>query len=452
MTGRWGAIVGLIAAAIPLVLAYGFSVDDALITARVAHHIANGAGSRFNLDASVVDTVTPLGFAHALAPLAKSGPLAAFAFARILGALAWLVTGAYVGHAIGKLDGKVERFLPLLVVTASLPLGAWASSGMETGIVTLLATLGTARFRFAPILAGLAAAWRPELLPWAMVLGVGTSLSEKRRPEPALVALTLVLGPALVVAIVRQLAFGSAMPLAVLAKPSSWNDGLRYGLGALGLSALPILVLAPKVLRELPGRERVLVLAGFVHFVAIVLAGGDWMPLIRLAVPVLPSFALVAASIASRSGRTWTLCRVVGALTVSVFLWKGQFVSSRGVWAARLALIDSARPMFADATRVATLDAGWVGVAFPGHVVDVAGVTDPEVARLPGGHTSKLLPPDFLERQRVDVVVALTRQRAFFRVNDQRLARQAEEQGFVRSGELPIPGTEFRYLVLKRPR
>jgi hypothetical protein len=129
-----------------------------------------------------------------------------------------------------------------------------------------------------------------------------------------------------------------------------------------------------------------------------------------------------------------------------------MFVSSRGVWAARSALIDSARPTFAGATRVATLDAGWVGVAFPGHVVDVAGVTDPEVARLPGGHTSKLLPPDFLERQRVDVVVALTTEQGYFRVNDQRLARQAEALGFVQAAVLPIPGTEFRYLVLRHPR
>lgn len=449
MTGRWGGIIGAICAGIPLALAWGFTVDDALITARVAHHIAIGAGSRFNLDAPVVDAVTPLGFAYLLAPFATSDPLPAFLFARILGALAWLAAGAYLGHALAKESGKPERFLPLVVVTLSLPLGAWASSGMETGIVVFLATLGTARFRFALVLAGLAAAWRPELLPWAMVLAVGTGLAEKKRPEAALASLATVLAPALVVAIVRQIAFGSPMPLAVLAKPSSFGDGLRYALGALGFSAIPILCVAPKTFSELDARDRVVTLAALAHFVAIFLAGGDWMPLFRLALPVLPSLVLVGGRIAARSGRTATFVRVLAAVGVSVVVWVGMGASARGVWDARARLITASRPLLAG-ERVATLDVGWVGVAFPGHVVDAAGVTDPEVARLSGGHTSKLLPPDFLERKRVDLVVVLETPQGAHRANDTRLARQARELGFVREGELVISGTDFRYVVLRR--
>lgn len=445
------ALLGALAALVPLVLAWGFTVDDAWITARVARHISMGLGSRFNVDGPVVDAVTPLGFAHLLSPFAGSA-LSAFTFARVLGALAWIGTGAFVGLRIGKLEGKWERFLPLLALVCSLPLGAWAGAGMETGIVTSLATLASARSRYAPILAGLAAAWRPELLPWAMLLAVGTSITKTRRPEPALVSLVLVLAPALVVAITRQLAFGSPMPLAVLAKPSSLNDGIRYALGALALCATPYLVIAPKILRDLDGHDRTLLFAGFLHFASLALAGGDWMPLFRLAVPVLPSFVLVGAVIAAKAGRSTTLIRVGAALLASGIVWAGLFLPSRSVLSARLELVRAAKPVLAGASRVATLDAGWVGMAFGGHVVDVAGVTDPSVARLRGGHTSKQLPPDFLDRYQVDVAVVLfdDARGGYFRANDERLAGQARSFDFEEVSSLAIRGTSFRYLVFKK--
>jgi len=64
-------------------------------------------------------------------------------------------------------------------------------------------------------------------------------------------------------------------------------------------------------------------------------------------------------------------------------------------------------PLLAGAKRVASLDVGWVGAAGDYDVIDLAGVTDPEVAYLPGGHTSKRLPADFLERRGVDALVLL---------------------------------------------
>jgi hypothetical protein len=446
-----GALLGALAALIPLLAVWGFTVDDALITARVAHHISLGHGSRFNLDGPSVDAVTPLGFAHLLSPFAGS-TLSAFTAARVIGALAWIATGAIVGRAIDELSGNWERFLPLVALGFSLPLGAWAGSGMETGVVVLLATLATLRMPIAPLFAGLAGAWRPELLPWAMLVAIGTSLTRARRPGPALVALLLALGPAVLVAVSRQLLFGSPMPLAVLAKPSLLSDGIRYALGALLLSALPYLVIAPKGVRDLDGHDRTLLVAGYAHFVSIALAGGDWMVLFRLAVPVLPSFALVGAAIGRKSTGMAPLFRLAVALIASGIVWF-SYLSSRQVWSGRRALIEAARPVFADAQRVATLDAGWVGAAFDGHVVDVAGVTDPDVARLPGGHTSKRLGPGFLERQQVDVVVVLYVERmGLYRVNDHWLLGEAEGLGFTRAGELPIPGTSYRYIVLKKPR
>ncbi|MET0410013.1 MAG: hypothetical protein ABW217_01890, partial [Polyangiaceae bacterium] len=68
-----GALAAAACAALGVLSAWGFSVDDALIVTRVAHHLATGVGYRFNPDGPSVDCVTPLGYAQLLAPLANAG-------------------------------------------------------------------------------------------------------------------------------------------------------------------------------------------------------------------------------------------------------------------------------------------------------------------------------------------------------------------------------------------
>ena len=64
-----------------------------------------------------------------------------------------------------------------------------------------------------------------------------------------------------------------------------------------------------------------------------------------------------------------------------------------------------ARPLLEGASRVAALDVGWVGAATDADVVDLAGLTDPEIAALPGGHTSKRVDAMFLLARDPDVLV-----------------------------------------------
>jgi hypothetical protein len=432
---------------------WGFTVDDAWITARVAHHLATGIGHRFNVDGPVVDAVTPLGYAHLLAAFAGTGPLSAFAAARFLGALAWLAAAAWLGRTIFLGGQRLLRLAPLLLLAISVPIGAWTTSGMETGLVTLLATLALAPHPWAPLAAGLAAAWRPELLPWAMALGIGTALARTRAPLPALFGLSLALSPAALVALTRFAWFGSAMPLAALAKPAGLEDGLRHAASGFLLTALPVFALAPGVARRLPPHELAVGVAAFVHLPAVALAGGDWMPSFRLFVPVLPAFAWVGAALAERAATWATLTRLAVALGLSALLARDVGLSSRNVVEQRLALVDAGRVALAGARRVATLDAGWVGVATRAHVVDLAGVTDPTVAVLPGGHTSKRLDDGWLDRREIDAVVALwdDRRSNWYRRNDARLADWAERAGFVGGPELVLRGSSYRYRVYRRP-
>jgi hypothetical protein len=131
------------------------------------------------------------------------------------------------------------------------------------------------------------------------------------------------------------------------------------------------------------------------------------MPLSRLVVVALPGCLLAAAYIfgtAARwaSGVRWLLA-VAGLLFVAVR------VAPRAarVGETRLALIDKARAALAGRCVVAGVDAGWIGAATRAPVVDLAGVSDPAVAALRGGHTSKQIPRDMLRVRGVDTVVLL---------------------------------------------
>src|SRR5690606_10650125 len=110
------AAFALLLALLPSAWLWQFTVDDALITARVAHHVATGVGYRFNAGDPISDAVTPLGFPLLLAPFAGEGPLAALRAAKIGGLLVWLVTAAAIGAAIGRCGQRLWRFSPLALL------------------------------------------------------------------------------------------------------------------------------------------------------------------------------------------------------------------------------------------------------------------------------------------------------------------------------------------------
>lgn len=455
-SGGLGALAFGAAAALGVALAWGFSVDDALISGRVAHHLATGAGYRFNLEGPRVDAVTPLGWAVLLAPVARDGAWQAITRASVGGALLWVLGAAWLGRRCAAQCGGARLGAVALVLASCLPLGAWAVAGMETALVLLLGVGALAPGRWGAASAGLAAAWRPELVPWALALALGQAIARRAATRERAVALALALCPALAVALCRQALFGHPAPLAIFAKPSDAEHGLRYALGALLLSGPPYLLLARGAWRALPGPGLAIAAALGVHAIVLAGVGGDWMPFWRLAMPVFPGVLLLGSSLlgATRS-RLWPL-RVVPALACAALLHATHGAATRAVRADRASLIAALPPLLAGARRVASLDVGWVGAAGDFTVVDLAGVTDPEVAYLAGGHTSKRLPVDFLERRRVDALVLLLDRRAgaegparYARQVEQRVATLRGATSFYPTGQLPLNERQA-YVVLRR--
>lgn len=387
---------------------YGFTVDDALIVARYASNIAHGAGYRLNAGGPVTDGVTPLGFAFLLAPFARSGPLAALAAAKILGVTAWMIGASLLGAAMAR-RATTPRALAFALVLCSAPMAAWSVAGMETGLVIGLTASAVAlrslgAHAVGAALVGLAAGLRPELLPFAAIVALAPE-PEARWPA-RFGRLALATAPFFAVAVTRALVFGRAAPLSALAKAPDLGLGLKYALACLLLTG-PLALIAPRAWLRLGPLMRGMLLAIVAHLFAIALAGGDWMPLSRLVAPVLPCVALVASSLERVSSRRSVAARMFIALAGQLYVLARVGPPAAAVGAERRALVEELAPSFAGSSVVAAVDIGWLGAATSATIVDLAGVTDPAIAALPGGHTSKRLAPDLLDRRGVDTLVLL---------------------------------------------
>jgi len=432
---------------------WGFTVDDALITCRVAAHLAQGLGYRFNVPGPVVDAVTPLGFAYLLAPFAGAGPLAALQAAKWLGALLTALAVFGVGRRIWLRTSPAYGAALVLCLAVTAPISAWGVSGMETGLVTFLAVGALGQGRLADFSAALSAALRPELAPWCCAVRLGFRIQSRAPLGRALSSPVLVLGAVALVGAVRSLAFGRAAPLSVFAKPSDLAHGVSYAVHAFVQTGLPLLCVAPWSLQRGAPVARVVAVAGAAHFIALVLAGGDWMTLYRLAVPILPSFVLGAAEL-WRVAPAWASWLRAGAsFAMSVYLAVMVGPAARRVGPDRAQLIEAARAPLASAKVVAALDVGWVGAAGDFQVVDLAGVTDETVAMLPGGHTSKRIGDGLLRGRNVDTLVLL----AYpphdepAREVERRVSMTSTAEAFEIKARLPFAGGKQHYLVLRAP-
>jgi hypothetical protein len=244
------------------------------------------------------------------------------------------------------------------------------------------------------------------LIAFVAVLGWGRARQARASVARAQIIAATAL-PWIAVVAARLVLWGRAAPLAVLAKPSDLRHGLIYVAACALLTGGPLGVLAPWSWGRLSSWARTLLAASAVHLAVVACAGGDWMPLSRLVTPVLPALALVTAHLATTENAGVWGVRLALAVLGEGYAFVMVAPRARQVMHDRMALIEAARSTLAGAERVATVDVGWVGTATDAEVVDLAGATDPEIAALPGGHTSKAVSGALLNNRGADHLVFL---------------------------------------------
>jgi hypothetical protein len=205
--------------------------------------------------------------------------------------------------------------------------------------------------------------------------------------------------------VLRAAIFGNPAPLAVLAKPSDLAHGVTYAVAAALVSVGPLLAFASLAAMRERGPGRAILVAGLVHLAAVAVAGGDWMPFARLVVPIVPSLLYASVLLSSHSRRWVTRARALVALGLGARTFLVAAPSASHVEPDREALIAQVTPLLDGRKRVASVDIGWVSAATEADILDLAGVTDPQVAALAGGHTSKRIDASFLLGKEADVLL-----------------------------------------------
>ncbi len=444
----------------PLAYFWGFSVDDAWIVTRVVQHGLDSSRFAFNPTGPVTDAITPYGFAQLVAAATRATQLPPFLVARLIGIAAALGCLVLVTARVFAERSTWKRWLTFVAVAWTLvPFYAWAGAGLETPLVALLLLLGLwgaegPRPLLGAFWLSLACAWRPELV---LVSVVGLWRLNRGSWSRRAGAGAVLLASPVVVAALRWWQFGSLVPLAFVAKAPDPGSGLRYAVGGLSFLGVSwLLAFLPTSRRAWTAR----LLLG-THALALLLAGGDWMPFFRLFVPLLPWICWV---VVVEEPRGWRLALAAPfALAGPALLVAGLGQEARAVVSRRLEWIDRGRTLLEGARVIAAVDIGWLGQATSAQIVDLAGVTDPRIARLPGSHTDKALAPGLFAARNVDAWViraqaasqpteGLRGVSCAYSV-DRRLLGGAEDMGFVAVGKIPIPGTDGHYVVARlRPR
>jgi hypothetical protein len=438
---------------------WGFTIDDALITVRYAHNLGSGVGYRFNVSDAVTDGVTPIPFLLALLPFAHLETSASLLGARLFGAFCVLASATWFAARGRNWRETVQRALYGLM---PLPICMHAVSGMETGAAIALGFATMTVFpspRWTPILAGIAASIRPELLPWALVLAATTQANIAR----ILRATGVCSLPFALVSMFRMLLFGTVSPLSLTAKPSDLGYGAQYAIAAAIYAVVPLLAVI-SVLRwnaspEPPSTRFVdsagsrlrfaALAAGLVHLLAIGFAGGDWMPYARLLAPVLPTFAWILA--ASPPGARWrTALNTFGMFAMAFTHYRA--LPARTVLQDRVRMAHELAPFLGE--TIATVDAGWPTLVTRARILDLSGVTNRDIAFLPGGHTSKRIPESYLLQADTLLLygpVTAFEDETFPRVVEARIARSERiRENFEPVHWAPLAGVNGYWVMRKR--
>lgn len=451
------ALFGALCALLPSLVMWGFTVDDALIPIRYAHHLLTGHGYRFNVGDPPSDGVTPLPWAFLISSLGGSDPMITLVRAKVLGVVVWTLTGGALGFHVAPVVARARAPIvaSLLVMALAFPIGAWAASGMETGVATALATWASIKMRRptqAALLGGLAASLRPEMVVWAVAIAAGSAIMDgaakrERKLYAVFQDVGIALVPFLTCCVVRLVLFGRPAPLAVLAKPSDFSHGGLYVAAASFVVLTPILMCAPIALLRARNVALALTVAFVAHAVAVAAAGGDWMAYARLIVPVAPSLVVAFASLVEYASWKWTWGRLLVATAFGALVAIRAAPAGRGVLEDREDLVTRSRPVLASSRIVAALDVGWVSASTNARIVDLAGLTDLSIALLPGGHTSKRVDTAMLLDRGVDTFVAYSD----LRIVEQRILRSELFQArFVEVVRLPVGARGMFYTIYRR--
>lgn len=432
-----------------------FTVDDSYISFRYARNLARGLGLVYN-EGERIEGYTNFLWTVILAGGIKVG-IDPVTFAKVLGAacsfgslgLTWLIARRLAPY-------RTVPCIATWLCASTIVFSGYAVFGLETALFVLLLLAGTLLFlretggllgdragepggrRDGPYRAPVeprgaerGAPVEPSGIPWS---GLAFGLAGLTRPEAPmfigifmlmlgrrffgkqnLLRAALFVAPVLAHVAFRHSYYGTWLPNTLSAKTGNLQGQVTAGAGyvqnylnhAGAIVWLGFVGLAIGVVR----RRRDLLAMGAIAFAVIgyvVLVGGDWMPFFRFMAPFEPfCFLLVdvgARSIADRRDRTASLA--LAAFVIAMVAHRGGSLRD-----AQAQFLNKEKRFWDNAAggtvrwlkqngvpgEIAVGDIGYIGYETDYPLLDLLGLVDPVISKLPGGYTQKL-GPGFADR------------------------------------------------------
>lgn len=390
------------------------AADDAFITFRCVQQWVNGNGLVYNLGERVEGYSNFL-WIVLLAPFARFN-LDLLTVARVLGVLLSFLTLLITWHySLGISRWQVAP----LFLAVSAPFVGWSVGGLETPLFTFLLTAGGLTFLreeesgkgvFSGIFFALLALARPEGLLFGLIAiayrGLTLYLSEERLSKRDYFRLALLAGIFLPYFVWRFAYYGHPIPNTVYAKSMGFHlrpllEGVYYfyqafqAVGGFFFIGLPFLLALS--LRPLPKFVSYLGLNVVIYAGFVTAGGGDWMPMQRFAVHILPfTFLLVQAGLeklikiwTERWAKALVLILVVGQigylLTGSLEKRFLERVGKHPFYETLIPLLTYMQERVRPGDTIALFDAGYLAYKLPLNIkcVDMVGLVDAHIAHLP---------------------------------------------------------------------
>lgn len=439
---RSARLTELVLAGIAILLAIGmaspflaYTVDDSFITYHYGQNLSAGLGPVFNVGERV-EGYTSFSWMLLMAASLAIG-LDPIVVSKVLGMLFTLAAGAMVfwsAFAVSRRPRQVG-FIALFLLVLNAEVAVNSTSGLESTFFMFWIAAAMARdlweqrrasFPWSSLLFGVAALTRPEGIAFFGLHILFQALFLRPKPARLLLRLGLFIPVVLPHWLWRLAYYGQLLPATYYAKQSS----LLYRLVTGSFYVFPFLILflvvlvATLRLRQKPSRYLVWMTLG-----GIAIAwweGGDWMIGHRFLLPVVPAWSLLAADTVSilydrlsyrvgtsawaRARRNLAMGLIVAALlilNVGQAMRFRQYTSIRaaGYERAHLALARWLDEHYDAGSAVAMMDVGIVAYYSHLRVIDITGLTDITIARVPGGMLEKVYDAAYVLDQKPEVIV-----------------------------------------------
>jgi len=461
-------------------LLFGYTMDDAFISFRYARNLARGEGLVYNPGQSPVEGYSSFLWTILFVPVIAAGWDPELV-SKILGILCGLgVLGVTVLLSRRLSRDSVFRCMAPLLVGGSPVMAMQAITGLETHLFGLLLAAGVwltireweerRRFPLSAFAFIGCALTRPEgaaLFAVSLVAAATVGWTGARTRKPGfssggwLVLSVLLFGAVYGTYTVWRLAyFGSLVPNTFYAKTAGLRqlgEGWKYLRDFSGMHGGLLLYLMgfiALVLRWQDGAVRYLAAVGACFLGTVVYEGGDWMPLFRLLAPALPILFLLSQEgvrelhaaaggwLAGR-GAPYGRARILtgGILTALLVSALVPLPAKAREAMERQELYENAHRRSArwlkantpPGESIALSDIGQFGYYSDLPVIDLVGLTNPEIARAEG----------LLHEKKADAGVVLSRRPAHVVIVCHREGGEWKNRGFPVETAL-LASDEFR--------